>query len=53
MLNCDPRDSFVDQYLILMIDFFLAHQKLPTLELNQIYHKIFYSHVSHFDFDII
>ena len=33
MPNSDPRDRFVGPYLKLMIDFFLAHFFVPTLEL--------------------
>ena len=39
MLNCDPRDRFVDQYLKLMIDSFLAHLWVPKLDFIHIYLK--------------
>ena len=37
MPNCDPRDRFVDQYLKLMIHFFLAHLWVPTLDFIHMY----------------
>ena len=50
MLNCDPRDRFLDQYLTLMIDSFLAHLWVLKLEFYQISLKIFRIHIGHFDF---
>ena len=41
MPNCDQRDRFVDQYLKLMMDSFLAHLWVPTLDFIHIYLKYF------------
>ena len=49
MPNSDPRDRFVCPYLTLMIDSFLAHFFMPTLELITILPlNMPHIHVSHF-----
>ena len=48
MPNNDPRDRFVCPYLTLMIDSFLAHVFVPTLELITILpYNMPHIHVSH------
>ena len=49
----EPRDRFLDQYLTLMIDSFLAHLWVSTHELNQIYLETFCLCVRHLNFEVI